>query len=146
MLGPDVPVAEFVGHRNRLVKNHPRPRRVRQIRHAIPRARLTVLNHALDGRLYLVVLDAQVLENVHHQRVVFLEQAEEEMLGSHVLVMAAMRFLSRLDERAAYSICEVVPGQKGLLVEAQRFVLPGHIASILILLLPLSLPGRIKAA
>jgi hypothetical protein len=34
------------------------------------------------------------------------------MLGSHVLVMAAMGFVSRLDQRAADPLCEIVPGQK----------------------------------
>lgn len=33
------------------------------------------------------------------------------MLGSHVIVVAPMRFLSRLDQRATNSDCEIVPGQ-----------------------------------
>jgi hypothetical protein len=55
-----------------------------------------------------------------------------------------MRFLSRLDQRATHSLCEIVPGQKNLLVETQRFALAADIASFLILLLPLSSPGRIN--
>jgi hypothetical protein len=39
------------------------------------------------------------------------------VLSSYVLVIAAMRFLARLDQRAAHPVCEIVAGQKSLLVE-----------------------------
>ena len=44
------------------------------------------------------------------------------MFCPHVLVVAAVRFLTRLDQDVADSLCEIVPGQNGLLFEAQTFV------------------------
>ena len=112
MLGPDVPIAEFVGNGDRLVENDSRPRRVGQIRKARLGARLTVLDYLLDRALDPEGRGTQVLENIHHQRVVFLEEAEDKVLGSDVLVIASMRFLARLDQRAAHPVCEIVAGQK----------------------------------
>ena len=52
------------------------------------------------------------------------------MLSADVLVIAPMRFLSRLDQRATDPICEIVASQKSLLVLAKRFISGVDIASI----------------
>src|SRR2546423_7002664 len=48
------------------------------------------------------------------------------MFGADVLVMAAMRFLARIDQRGPYPIGEIVPGQKSLLVVAPKIPFPGR--------------------
>ena len=48
------------------------------------------------------------------------------MFGADVLVMAAMRFFARIDERGPYPVGEIVPGQKSLLVVAPKIPFPGR--------------------
>ena len=52
------------------------------------------------------------------------------MLCADVLVIAAMRLLSRLDQRTADPGCKIVASQKILLVVAKRFISAVDIASI----------------
>jgi len=52
------------------------------------------------------------------------------MLSADVLVIAPMRFLSRLDQRATDPVCKIVASQKSLLVVAKRFISAVDIASI----------------
>src|SRR5206468_12959837 len=51
---------------------------------------------------------AEVGEDVHHEGVVFAEQAEQEVLGAHVLVVAPVGLFTRFDQRGTYAICEIV--------------------------------------
>jgi len=51
------------------------------------------------------------------------------MLGADVLVIALMRFLARLDQRAPDPVCKIVAGQKNLRVVAKRFISAVDIAS-----------------
>ena len=51
------------------------------------------------------------------------------MLGADVLVIALVRFLSRLDQRAADPVCKIVASQKILLAVAKRFISAVDIAS-----------------
>ena len=46
------------------------------------------------------------------------------MFGSDVFVMAAVGFLPRLDQRAAYPVGEIVAGQKALRVVSPKISLP----------------------
>jgi len=46
------------------------------------------------------------------------------MLGADVLVIAAMCFITRLDQGTAYPGREVIPSQKNLLVVGGKFLLP----------------------
>ena len=66
----------------------------------------------VDGGLDLYRARAEVFQHVHYERVVFRQQAEQEMLGTNVLMVSAMRFLARLDQRAAHPGSEIVAGQK----------------------------------
>jgi hypothetical protein len=65
----------------------------------------------IDRHLDLGGLGAEVLEDVHHQRVVFAQEANEKMLGSHVLVVAAMCLVARSDQGPADPGGEIVAGQ-----------------------------------
>jgi len=51
------------------------------------------------------------------------------MLGADVLVIATMRFFSRLDQCTADPVCKIVASQKILLVVAKRFISAVDIAS-----------------
>jgi hypothetical protein len=66
------------------------------------------------------------------------------VLGADVLVIAAMRFFSRLDQRTADPVCKIVASQKILLVVAKRFICAVDIASTRISALGLLAAGRIS--
>jgi hypothetical protein len=68
--------------------------------------------------------DAEVLQHVHDEGIILGEEAEQQVLGSDVLMIAPMRFIARLDQGTAYPGGEVVPGQKSLLVVGGKFLLP----------------------
>ena len=68
------------------------------------------------------------------------------MLGADVLVIALVRFLARLDQRAADPVCKIVASQKNLLVVAKRFICAVDIASTRISALALLAAGRIRAS
>src|SRR5439155_20728124 len=114
MLRPDVPIAELVRDGDRLVENDSRSGGVGQIGNPGSSGRLSILNHVLDRCLDLGGIGAEVFQDIHHQGIIFGEEAEEEMLGSHVLVVASMRFLARLDQRATDPGGEIVSSQKTL--------------------------------
>jgi len=76
--------------------------------------------HPFDDPLNSRRAGAEVVEDIHDERIVLGEQPEQEMLGPHVLVVAPVRLLARLDQRAAYPSCEVVASQRASLVVARN--------------------------
>ncbi len=130
MLGADVAIAELVGGRNRLVEHHSGSRRVRQIRRLYSAGRTPFRDHALHRHLQIDGADAEVLENVHDERVLFCQKAQKEVFRSHVFVMAAAGVFPRLDKCPAHSAVKIVAGQQNLLGRELRFLRSEGIASL----------------
>jgi hypothetical protein len=78
---------------------------------------LAARNHLLDGLLEIDGLGTQICQDFYDQRVIFGQQPEEEMFGSNVFVVAAMRFVARPYQRFTDPGGEIVACQKSLLVE-----------------------------
>jgi hypothetical protein len=100
-----------VRRRDRLIEHNSRARSVGQVGRTSSRIRLSIDEPLLDGILKIQTLCAQVLENVHDERVVLGQKAEQQMLGANLFVAAELRFFARLDQGAAQSISEIVPYQ-----------------------------------
>jgi hypothetical protein len=73
---------------------------------------LSDFGHAIDGAPNTQRTRAKVVQDIHDERVFLAEKPEQKVLRPHVLVVPAMRFLARLDQRATHSLGEVVARQK----------------------------------
>jgi hypothetical protein len=91
-------------------------------------ARLAVRQALLDALLQDHRIRPETVEDIHHERILFREETEEEMLGADVLVVSALRIFPRFYKGAAYPAGEVVTAQVSLLVADLRFYRPVIIA------------------
>jgi hypothetical protein len=117
MLGAHVPVAELVGCGDRLIEYHSGPRSIGQIRRICFARRSPFGEHLLNRYLKIDWSGAQVLEDIHYESVLLCQKSEEEVLCSHVLMMAATGIFSRLDERPTQPGVEIVTCQDDLLAK-----------------------------
>ena len=83
------------GHGDCLIEHDACARCVGQIGNAGPRGRRTVLDHPVNEIEDTGRTRAEVVEDVEDEAVIFRQQAEQEVLGAHILVVAPVRLVAR---------------------------------------------------
>ena len=115
MFGTDVAVIEIASFRHRELKHFFGARGIRQIRSG-GLCRLSLLDGVLDLLGYVVEIHVQVLQHRCRNALTLADQAEQDMLGAHILVMQACRFLACHRENLPHPLGEVVAVHRPLRV------------------------------
>ena len=121
MFGADVAVIEVAGFRHRELEHLLGARGIRQIRSG-RLCRFPLLDGVLDFLGNVVEIHVEVLQHRRRNALTLADQAEQDMLGAHILVMQACRFLACHRENFPHPLGEVVAVHRPLRVVGKRII------------------------
>ena len=121
MFGADVAVIEIAGFRHRELKHLFGARSIRQIRSG-RLCRFPLLDGVLDLLGNVVEIHVEVLQHRRRNALTLADQAEQDMLGAHILVMQTCRFLACHRENLPHPLGEVVAVHRPLRVVGKRII------------------------
>jgi hypothetical protein len=128
VLSSDVSVTEFVGGCDRLIEDYSGARGVRQVANSIRASGLASRHSLLDGLLEEHWVRPEVLDDVHHQRILFAKQAEQKVLGAYLVMVLALGFFARLYQGTAHPVREIVATQLSVSSSSPKDFVAGRLS------------------